>query len=443
MFQKLLVANRGEIALRIICACKELQIPTVAVYSDADRDSLHVRFSDEAVCIGPARSQESYLNIPSIISAAEITNVDSIHPGYGYLAENAYFAEVCDSCGIKFIGPSAPTIELMGDKARARKSMNQAGLPLIPGSDVLKETDEQIEKIASKVGFPLIVKAVAGGGGRGMRVVSRPDQLHEALAMAQAEANSAFGIPDVYLERFLDNPRHVEFQILADEFGNVVHLGERECSIQRRHQKLIEESPSPIMTDELRREIGDKVVQASQAINYQNAGTIEFLFDQKGHYYFIEMNTRIQVEHPVTEMVTGLDIVKKQIRIAAGEQLGFSQEDIQFRGHSIECRLNAECPETFVPSPGKITAYHPPGGTGIRTDSAAYNDYVVSPHYDSLIAKLIAHGRNRQEALARLDRALDMFIIEGIQTSIPLHQKIISHPDFVEGRFGTSFLNQL
>ncbi len=443
MFQKLLVANRGEIALRIICACKELQIPTVAVYSDADRDSLHVRFSDEAVCIGPARSQESYLNIPSIISAAEITNVDSIHPGYGYLAENAYFAEVCDSCGIKFIGPSAPTIELMGDKARARESMNQAGLPLIPGSGVLKETDEQIEEIARKVGYPLIVKAVAGGGGRGMRVVNRPDQLHEALAMAQAEANSAFGIPDVYLERFLDNPRHVEFQILADEFGNVVHLGERECSIQRRHQKLIEESPSPIMTDELRREIGDKVVQASQAINYQNAGTIEFLFDQKGHYYFIEMNTRIQVEHPVTEMVTGLDIVKKQIRIAAGEQLGFSQEDIQFRGHSIECRLNAECPETFLPSPGKITAYHPPGGTGIRTDSAAYNDYVVSPHYDSLIAKLIAHGRNRQEALARLDRALDMFIIEGIQTSIPLHQKIISHPDFVEGRFGTSFLNQL
>ncbi len=443
MFQKLLVANRGEIALRVICACKELQIPTVAVYSDVDRDSLHVRFSDEAVCIGPARSQESYLNIPSIISAAEITNVDSLHPGYGYLAENAYFAEVCESCGIKFIGPSAPTIELMGDKARARKSMNQAGLPLIPGSDVLKETDEQIEKIASKVGFPLIVKAVAGGGGRGMRVVSKPDQLHEALATAQSEANSAFGTPDVYLEQFLDNPRHVEFQILADEHGNVVHLGEREFSIQRRHQKLIEESPSPMMTDELRQEIGDKVVQASQAINYQNAGTVEFLFDQQGHYYFIEMNTRIQVEHPVTEMVTGLDIVKEQIRIAAGEKLAFSQKDILFRGHSIECRLNAECPETFVPSPGKITAYHPPGGTGIRTDSAAYNDYVVSPHYDSLIAKLIAHGRNRQEALARLDRALDMFIIEGIQTSIPLHQKIISHPDFVEGRFGTSFLNQL
>ncbi len=443
MFQKLLVANRGEIALRVICACKELQIPTVAVYSDVDRDSLHVRFSDEAVCIGPARSQESYLNIPSIISAAEITNVDSLHPGYGYLAENAYFAEVCESCGIKFIGPSAPTIELMGDKARARKSMNQACLPLIPGSDVLKESDEHIEKIASKVGFPLIVKAVAGGGGRGMRVVSRPDQLHEALATAQSEANSAFGSPDVYLERFLDNPRHVEFQILADEHGHVVHLGERECSIQRRHQKLIEESPSPIMTAELRQEIGDEVVQASQAIHYQNAGTGEFLFDQQGHYYFIEMNTRIQVEHPVTEMVTGLDIVKEQIRIAAGEKLGFSQKDILFRGHSIECRLNAECPETFVPSPGKITAYHPPGGTGIRVDSAAYDDYVVSSHYDSLIAKLIVHGTNRQEALARLDRALGMFVIEGIQTSIPLHKKIIGHPDFVEGRFGTSFLNQL
>ena len=443
MFQKILIANRGEIALRVICACKELQIPTVAIYSDADRDSLHVSFADEAICVGSAKSQESYLNIPSIISAAEITNVDALHPGYGYLAENAYFAEVCESCGIKFIGPSSPTIELMGNKARARQSMSEVGLPLIPGSDVLKGTDEQIEKIAQKVGFPVIIKAVAGGGGKGMRVVKTPDALHKALATAQAEAESAFGIPDVYLEKFLENPRHIEFQVLADEHGNVVHLGERECSIQHRHQKLIEESPSPMMTNELRQEIGNKVVQASQAIEYQNAGTMEFLFDQQGNYYFIEMNTRVQVEHPVTEMVTGLDIVQEQIRIAAGKKLEFSQKDIVLRGHSIECRINAECPETFVPSPGKITAYHAPGGTGIRLDSAAYNDCVVSPHYDSLIAKLISHGTNRLEALARLNRALDMFIIEGIQTSIPLHQKIINHPQFIEGKLGISFLDQL
>lgn len=443
MFQKLLVANRGEIALRVICACKELQIPTVAIYSDADSDSLHVRFADEAICIGSAKSHESYLNIPSIISAAEITNVDALHPGYGYLAENAYFAEVCESCGIKFIGPSAPTIELMGDKARARQAMSEVGLPLIPGSDVLKGTDKEIEEIAKKVGFPLIIKAVAGGGGKGMRVVTTPDELHEALATAQAEADSAFGIPDVYLEKFLENPRHIEFQVLADEHGNVVHLGERECSIQRRHQKLIEESPSPMMTNKLRQEIGNKVVQASQAIEYQNAGTVEFLFDQQGNYYFIEMNTRVQVEHPVTEMVTGLDIVQEQIRIAAGKKLEFSQKDIVLRGHSIECRINAECPETFIPSPGKITAYHAPGGTGVRLDSAAYNDCVVSPHYDSLIAKLISHGTNRSEALARLNRALDMFIIEGIQTSIPLHQKIINHPQFIEGNLGISFLDQM
>ncbi|MDA2928350.1 acetyl-CoA carboxylase biotin carboxylase subunit [Acidobacteria bacterium AH-259-O06] len=443
MFRKVLIANRGEIALRIICACKELQVRTVAVYSEADRHCVHVRFSDEAVCIGPAKSYESYLNIPSIISAAEITNVDAIHPGYGYLAESSYFAEVCETCGIKFIGPPPAVIELMGDKVLAKKKMCEAGLPIIPGTGIIKDTGAELEGIAEEVGYPLIIKAVAGGGGRGMRVVTKSEQLRNALATAQSEAESAFGSSDVYIERYLDNPRHIEFQILGDQHGNVVHLGERECSIQRRHQKLIEESPSPIVSEELRQDLGQRVVQAMKAINYQNTGTVEFLFDQEDHYYFIEMNTRVQVEHPVTEMVTGLDIVKEQLRIAAGEKLGFAQQDVLFRGHSLECRINAECPETFAPSPGKITAYHPPGGPGIRIDSAAYTDYVVSPHYDSLIAKLIAYGVNRQEALARLNRALDLFVIEGIETSIPLHKKIINHPDFIKGQFGTSFLGQL
>ncbi|MFQ5928302.1 MAG: acetyl-CoA carboxylase biotin carboxylase subunit [Acidobacteriota bacterium] len=443
MFRKVLIANRGEIALRIICACKELQVRTVAVYSEADRHSVHVRFSDEAVCIGPAKSYESYLNIPSIISAAEITNVDAIHPGYGYLAESAYFAEVCETCGIKFIGPPPAVIELMGDKALARKKMCEAGLPIIPGTGIIKDTGAELERIAEEVGYPLIIKAVAGGGGRGMRVVTKSEQLRNALATAQSEAESAFGSSDVYIERYLDNPRHIEFQILGDQHGNVVHLGERECSIQRRHQKLIEESPSPIVSEELRQDLGQKVVEAMKAINYQNTGTVEFLFDQEDHYYFMEMNTRVQVEHPVTEMVTGLDIVKEQLRIAAGEKLGFAQQDILFRGHSLECRINAECPETFVPSPGKITAYHPPGGPGIRVDSTAYTDYVVPSDYDSLIAKLIVYGINRQEALARLNRALDLFVIEGIETSIPLHKKIINHPDFIKGQFGTSFLGQL
>lgn len=443
MFRKVLIANRGEIALRIICACKELQVRTVAVYSEADRHSVHVRFSDEAVCIGPAKSYESYLNIPSIISAAEITNVDAIHPGYGYLAESAYFAEVCETCGIKFIGPPPAVIELMGDKALARKKMCEAGLPIIPGTGIIKDTGAELERIAEEVGYPLIIKAVAGGGGRGMRVVTKSEQLRNALATAQSEAESAFGSSDVYIERYLDNPRHIEFQILGDQHGNVVHLGERECSIQRRHQKLIEESPSPIVSEELRQDLGQRVVEAMKAINYQNTGTVEFLFDQEDHYYFMEMNTRVQVEHPVTEMVTGLDIVKEQLRIAAGEKLGFAQQDILFRGHSLECRINAECPETFVPSPGKITAYHPPGGPGIRVDSTAYTDYVVPSDYDSLIAKLIVFGINRQEALARLNRALDLFVIEGIETSIPLHKKIINHPDFIKGQFGTSFLGQL
>jgi acetyl-CoA carboxylase biotin carboxylase subunit len=443
MFRKVLVANRGEIALRIICACKELQIQTVAVYSEADRHSLHVRFADEAVCIGPAKSQESYLNIPSIISAAEIADVDAIHPGYGYLAESSYFAEVCETCGIKFIGPPAGVIELMGDKTRARKKMREAGLPILPGTNIIEETDVKLERLAEKVGHPIILKAAAGGGGRGMRVVTKTEQLHAALATAQSEAESAFGNADIYIERYMEKPRHIELQILADQHGNVIHLGERECTIQRRHQKLIEESPSPIVSEELRQELGEKVVQAMKAIDYQNAGTVEFLFDQDGSYYFLEMNTRVQVEHPVTEMVTGLDIVKEQIRAAAGEKLRFSQKDILFRGHSIECRINAESPEDFTPSPGNITAYHPPGGPGIRLDSAAYTEYEVTSHYDSLIAKLIAHGRDRREALARMNRALDLFVIEGIQTSIPLHKRVINHPDFVNGQFDTSFLDQL
>ena len=443
MFRKILVANRGEIALRIICACKELQIHTVAVYSEADRHSLHVRFSDEAVCIGPAQSYESYLNIPSIISAAEVTNVDAIHPGYGYLAESPYFAEVCETCGIKFIGPSPESIKLMGDKSQARKQMSEAGLPILPGTGVVDETDKDLQQVAESIGYPLIIKASAGGGGRGMRTVTQPSELNNALAAAQSEADSAFGNGEVYMERYLDNPRHIEFQVIGDRYGNLVQLGERDCSVQRRHQKLVEESPSPVVSAQLRQEMGERVVNAMNALNYENAGTIEFLFDNEGRYYFMEMNTRIQVEHPVTEMVTGVDIVKEQIRVAAGEKLSFRQQDVRINGHSVECRINAECPDTFRPSPGAITAYQPPGGPGIRVDSAAYTDYVVPSHYDSLIAKLVSHGSNRTEALARLDRALDLFVIEGIQTTISLHKRIINHSDFISGQFGTSLLNQL
>lgn len=444
MFKKLLIANRGEIALRVICACKELRIPTVAVYSEADRHSLHVRFADEAVCIGPARSYESYLNIPSIISAAEITNVDAIHPGYGYLAESSYFAEVCETCGIKFIGPTPQVINLMGDKAQARERMKRSGLPIIPGSDLIGEGElERALKTADEVGFPLIIKAAAGGGGRGMRIVHESSQIKDALATAQSEAQSAFGNADVYLERYIINPRHIEFQILGDEQGNVIHLGERECSVQRRHQKLIEETPSPIMTPELREEMGKQIIAAMTQIGYTGAGTVEFLFDQEGEYFFIEMNTRVQVEHPITEMVTNVDVVKAQIRIAAGEPLDISQDDIEFRGHSIECRINAENPVNFRPSPGRIEAYNPPGGPGVRIDSTAYQDWDVSSHYDSLIAKLITYGNDRAEALDRMWRALDIFVIEGIETSIPLHQRIIAHPDFVKGDYGTSFLETI
>jgi acetyl-CoA carboxylase biotin carboxylase subunit len=444
MFKKVLVANRGEIALRVICACKELGIPTVAVYSEADRYSLHVRFADEAICVGPPKSYESYLNIQGIISAAEITNVDAIHPGYGYLAESSQFAEMCETCGIKFIGPAPTSIELMGDKATARQRMHEAGLPIIPGSDLITEEDSgKAGKIARQIGFPLIIKAAAGGGGRGMRIVRDSKGLDDALATAQSEALSAFGSADVYLERYLENPRHIEFQVLADEHGNAVHLGERECSIQRRHQKLIEETPSPVVSDGLRRELGGRVVKAIREVGYQNAGTVEFLFDQKGRYYFIEMNTRIQVEHPITEVISRTDIVKEQIRIAGGERLSIKQGDVTLQGHGIECRINAEDPETFRPSPGSITAYNPPGGPGIRVDSTAYQDWEVSPHYDSLITKLVAFGTDRGEALARMNRALEMFIIEGISTSIPLHQKIINHPEFLAGEYGTSFLEKI
>jgi len=443
MFKKILVANRGEIALRVICACKELGIATVAVYSEADRNSLHVRFADEAVCIGPPRSSESYLNIPHVISAAEITNVDAIHPGYGFLSENANFAKVCEASEITFIGPRPEIIEMMGEKDRARREVKSAGLPTIPGSDGAIEGEEQLAKEAAKIGFPLIVKAVAGGGGRGMRVVRKQEELLAAYETARSEAQQAFGTPDVYAERFIENPRHIEFQVLGDQHGKIIHLGERECSIQRRHQKLIEESPSPVLDPKLRKEMGAKVVKALQRVGYTNAGTVEFLLDQDGSIYFIEMNTRIQVEHPVTEFVTGADLIKAQIRIAAGEKLDDAVGEIHFSGHAIECRINAEDPETFVPSAGRITTFQAPGGTGVRVDSAAYADAVIPPYYDSMIAKLIVKGRDRAEAIGRMKRALEMFVIEGIKTSIPLHRRILADPDFAAGRFDTHFIERL
>jgi acetyl-CoA carboxylase, biotin carboxylase subunit len=443
MFKKILVANRGEIALRVICACKELGIATVAVYSEADRNSLHVRFADEAVCIGPPRSSESYLNIPHVISAAEITNVDAIHPGYGFLSENANFAKVCEASEITFIGPRPEIIEMMGEKDRARREVKSAGLPTIPGSDGAIEGEEQLAKEAAKIGFPLILKAVAGGGGRGMRVVRKQEELLAAYETARSEAQQAFGTSDVYAERFIENPRHIEFQVLGDQHGKIIHLGERECSIQRRHQKLIEESPSPVLDPKLRKEMGAKVVKALQRVGYTNAGTVEFLLDQDGSIYFIEMNTRIQVEHPVTEFVTGADLIKAQIRIAAGEKLDDAVGEIHFSGHAIECRINAEDPETFVPSAGRITTFQAPGGTGVRVDSAAYADAVIPPYYDSMIAKLIVKGRDRAEAIGRMKRALEMFVIEGIKTSIPLHRRILADPDFAAGRFDTHFIERL
>jgi acetyl-CoA carboxylase, biotin carboxylase subunit len=443
MFQKILVANRGEIALRIICACKELGIATVAVYSEADRNSLHVRFADEAVCIGPPRSSESYLNIPHVISAAEITNVDAIHPGYGFLSENANFAKVCEASEITFIGPKPEVIEMMGEKDRARREMKTAGLPTIPGSDGVVEGEEQLAKEAQRIGYPLILKAAAGGGGRGMRMVKSEQDLLAAYQTARSEAQQAFGAPDVYMEKLLEHPRHIEIQVLGDQHGKVIHLGERECTIQRRHQKLVEESPSPVLDAKRRKELGGKVTRALEKIGYTNAGTVEFLMDVDGAIYFIEMNTRIQVEHPVTEFVTGVDLVKAQIRVAAGEKIEDAAGEISFNGHSIECRINAEDPETFVPSAGRITTFQAPGGTGVRVDSAAYTGALIPPYYDSLVAKLIVKGRDRGEAIGRMKRALEMFVIEGIKTSIPLQRRIMADPDFASGKFDTHFIEKL
>jgi acetyl-CoA carboxylase biotin carboxylase subunit len=442
MFKKILVANRGEIALRVIFACRELGIKTVAVYSEADENSLHVRFADEDICIGPARSTDSYLNVPGIISAAEITGADAIHPGYGFLSESAYLAEVCEACHIRFIGPDPNVIRLLGDKAKARRAMKKAGVPMLPGSDGPVDSEEKGLKVAKDIGYPVIIKAVAGGGGRGMRIVKTAADLGHAYKTAQREAEAAFGVADVYIEKYLESPRHIEFQVIGDHHGNVIHLGERECSIQRRHQKLLEESPSVAVTDKIRRKMGSLVADAARAVQYTNAGTFEFLMDEKGNFYFMEVNTRIQVEHPVTEMVTGIDIVKEQLRIAAGERLSLKQSEVTYTGHAIECRVNAEDPETFVPSPGLIHAFSFPGGPGVRVDTAAHSECTISPYYDSMIAKVIAHGRDRQEAIARMKRTLEMAVIEGIRTTIPLHLKILSDPDFIAGRLSTHFMER-
>lgn len=442
MFKKILIANRGEIALRILWACEELGIRTVAVHSAADINSLHVKFADEDVCIGPARNSESYLNVSSIISAAEITDVGAIHPGYGFLAENPHFAEVCESCKIAFIGPSPEIIALMGQKAKAREVVKQVGVAVLPGSDGVVESESDALEIAKSIGYPVIIKAAAGGGGKGMRVVRTRKELSQAYQTAQVEARAAFENPSVYIEKYLENARHVEFQILGDTKGNLVHLGERECSIQRGYQKLVEESPSPALTSKLREEMGAVALKVAKAVGYYNAGTVEFLLDEDTEFYFVEMNTRIQVEHPVTEMITGIDLVKEQIRIAAGHELRFQTDDIEMRGHSIECRINAEDPNTFKPSPGVITSYHPPGGPGIRIDTAAHAQCEVLPYYDSLVAKLIVHGNNREEAIQRMRRCLDVMVVEGIQTTIPLHQRIMRSPDFLRGNITTQFLER-
>ncbi len=441
MFRKILIANRGEVALRIIRACREMGIATVAVYSDVDADSLHVRFADEAVCIGPAQNIRSYLSIPSVISAAEITGVDAIHPGYGFLAENVHFAEICESCQITFIGPSPRVMKLMGDKSAAREIVRLAGHPIIPGSDGTVRDEAEGLEVIRRIGLPVMVKASAGGGGKGMRLVRQESQFGSSFLAARTESQAAFGSPEVYIEKYIAEPRHIEIQILADRHGRVLHLGERDCSIQRRHQKLIEESPSPDLSPRTRKEMGKTAVKIAEKVEYTGVGTVEFLLDGDGGYYFMEMNTRIQVEHPVTEMQTGLDLVKEQIRIAAGEKLGFSQRDVTFAGHTIECRINAENPRTFAPSPGTITDYHQPGGPGIRIDSSVYAGYRVLPFYDSLIAKLIAHGRDREEAVQRLVRGLEEYIIGGIETTIPLHQRILKDPAFVKGRFSTQYLD--
>ena len=443
MFRKILVANRGEIALRVICACKELGIRAVAIYSEADRNSLHVRFADEAICIGPPPTGKSYLNIPAVISAAEIANVDAIHPGYGLLSENANFAEVCETSGIKFIGPPPELIRLMGEKEKAREAMKKAGVPMLPGSDGIIGSPEEAVEWARTIGLPVIIKASAGGGGRGMRIVRKEEDVMPLYRAAQSEAAAAFGNGSLYMEKFVEHPRHIEFQVLGDMYGKVVSLGERECSIQRRHQKLLEESPSTQVTPELRERIGGILSKTLSGLGYTNAGTVEFLMNETGELYFIEMNTRIQVEHPVTEMVTDVDLVKSQLLLAAGERLEtVLNGPVLHRGHAIECRINAENPDTFVPSAGKIKTFQPPGGTGVRLDTAAYAEGVIPPYYDSLIAKLIVRGKDRSEAISRMSRALDMFIIEGIFTTIPLHKRILADPDFRAGRFDTTFIER-
>jgi acetyl-CoA carboxylase biotin carboxylase subunit len=441
MFKKILIANRGEIALRVIWACKELGIKSVAVYSEADHESLHVRFADQAVCIGPARSIESYLNIPAIITAAEVTGADAIHPGYGFLSESSYLAEICEACHIKFIGPGPQAMRLMGDKSRARKAMQKAGVPVLPGSGVL-EDEEKAVKAARDIGFPVMLKASAGGGGRGIRIVRTVAEVAPAFRAAQAEAAAAFGVPDIYVEKYLQAPRHIEVQVIADTRGNVVHLGERECSIQRRHQKLVEEAPSPAVSDKLRRRMGAAAVEAAKAVQYVNAGTIEFLLDSSGNYYFMEMNTRIQVEHGVTELITFRDLVKEQVRVAAGEPLSFAARDLVFSGHAIECRINAEDPVTFVPSPGIVRHLNLPGGPGVRIDTFLHDGCEVLPYYDSLVAKLMAYGRDRAEAIARMRRCLDVLVVEGIKTNVALHRRIMDDPDFRAGRMDTSFMER-
>ncbi len=443
MFRKVLVANRGEIALRVMNACKELGIPTVAIYSEADRNSLHVKFADEAICIGPPRAADSYLNVPAVISAAEIADVEAIHPGYGLLSENANFAEVCRASNIKFIGPSPEVTRLMGEKEKARQAMKRAKVPILPGSDGVLATDEEALECAEKIGYPVILKAKAGGGGRGMRIVRKAEDLPNQFHAAFTEAANAFGNGELYMEKFIEDPRHIEFQVLADEHGNVVSLFERECSIQRRHQKLIEEAPSLQVTPKMREEIGRTLCRCMSEIGYQNAGTVEFLMDASRQLYFIEMNTRIQVEHPVTEAITGVDLVKAQLRIAAGERLdAILPAKLEIRGHAIECRINAEHPRKFTPSAGQITAFNVPGGNGIRVDTAQYAEGVVPPYYDSLIAKLIAYGGDRAEAMVRMERALSQFIVRGIETSIPLHQEIFQDAGFRAGEFDTGFMER-
>jgi len=443
MIQKILIANRGEIALRIIRACRELGIKTLAVYSEADVQSLHVQLADEAICIGGPKSEDSYMRADRIISAAEIADVDAIHPGYGFLSENSKFAEQCESCNIKFIGPKSHSIKIMGDKSVARDTVRKANVPTVPGSDGPIDSEAEAVKVARKIGYPIIIKAVAGGGGRGMRIAHNDVSFAKEYHVARAEAEKTFGNGAVYIEKYVQNPRHIEFQILADSHGKVLHLGERDCSVQRRHQKLIEESPSPFLTSDLRKRMGKAAVRAAEAAEYENAGTIEFIVDAKGTFYFIEMNTRIQVEHPVTEEVTGIDLIKEQIRIAAGEKLNLDQKDVEFRGHAIECRINAEDPaRNFTPSPGTIGLYYAPGGHGVRVDSHVYSGYTIPSYYVSLIGKLIAYGDNRKTALERMYRALSEYLIRGIKTTIPLHKAILSDPIFIAGKATTAYLEE-